>query len=271
MIEKIFGKVIDFPKFTLCGILLLTMIWALFIPNLTIDFSIEHLFSQSDPAVEEYFSFRDDFGREDNVITIIYEPVDYLDRELYKELENIAYALEELNGVENVVSIFSLSDLDTKAWLGDFYNSGTEWNQDTVLQKLKYIQSDPSIGSRILSKDLRFGAFMLTLRDIANNHQDRSAVLKEIKELTQGTSPSWTFSGVSVLRTEYVGYMVRDNFLFLPPIAIILVSLLSYVFRNWVFVAIPLMTVLTTVIWLLGIMGLFGLEINIMTYIVPTL
>ena len=271
MIEKIFGKVIDFPKFTLCGILLLTMIWALFIPNLTIDFSIEHLFSQNDPAVEEYFSFRDDFGREDNVITIIYEPVDYLDRELYKELENIAYALEELNGVENVVSIFSLSDLDTKAWLGDFYNSGTEWNQDTVLQKLKYIQSDPSIGSRILSKDLRFGAFMLTLRDIANNHQDRSAVLKEIKKLTEGTSPSWTFSGVSVLRTEYVGYMVRDNFLFLPPIAIILISLLSYVFRNWVFVAIPLMTVLTTVIWLLGIMGLFGLEINIMTYIVPTL
>ncbi len=270
MIEKIFCKIIDSPKITLCGILLLTMIWALFIPNLTIDFSIEHLFSQNDPAVEEYFSFRDDFGREDNVITIIYEPIDYLDRELYKELENIAYALEELKGVENVVSIFSLSDLDTRAWLGDFYNGGTGWNQDTVLQKLKYIQSDPSIGSRILSKDLRFGAFMLTLRDIANNHQDRSAVLKEIKKLTQGTSPSWTFSGVSVLRTEYVGYMVRDNFLFLPPIAIILISLLSYVFRNWVFVAIPLMTVLTTVIWLLGIMGLFGLEINIMTYIVPT-
>ena len=271
MIEKIFGKVIDSPKITLSGIFLLTMVWALFIPNLTIDFSIEHLFSQNDPAVEEYFSFRDDFGREDNVITIIYEPVDYLDRELFKELENIAYELEELNGVENIISIFSLSDLDTKAWLGDFHDSGAKWNRDTVLQKLKYIQSDPSIGSRILSKDLRLGAFMLTLRDIANNHEDRSAVLKEIKELTQGTSPSWTYSGVSVLRTEYVGYMVRDNFLFLPPIAIILVSLLSYVFRNWVFVALPLMTVLTTVIWLLGIMGLFGLEINIMTYIVPTL
>ena len=70
MIEKIFGKVIDYPKFTLSGILLLTMVWALFIPNLTIDFSIEHLFSQNDPAVEEYFSFRDDFGREDNVITL---------------------------------------------------------------------------------------------------------------------------------------------------------------------------------------------------------
>ena len=34
--------------------------------------------------------FRDDFGREDNVITIIYEPLDYLDRALFKELENIS-------------------------------------------------------------------------------------------------------------------------------------------------------------------------------------
>ena len=124
------------------------------------------------------------------------------------------------------------------------------------------VQSDPSIGSRILSKDLRFGAFLLTLSDVANNHQDRSAVLEKIKKLTLNTSPTWTYSGVSVLRTEYVGYMLRDNFVFLPPIAIILISLLGYVFRNWVFVALPLLTVLTTVTWLLGIMGLFNLEIK---------
>ena len=45
------------------------------------------------------------------MITIIYKPVDYLDRELYKELENIAYALEELNGVENVVCVTAKHDV----------------------------------------------------------------------------------------------------------------------------------------------------------------
>ena len=34
---------------------------------------------------------------------------------------------------------------------------------------------------------------------------------------------------------------------------------------------LPIITVLVTVVWLLGIMGFLGLEINIMTYIVPTL
>jgi len=271
MIEKFFRIIITNPRGTFLSVIGLTVMWALFLPNLSIDFSIEHLFSQNDPAVERYFSFRDEFGREDNVITIIYEPIDPIDRGLFKELEELTYHIEDINGVASVVSVFSLSDIDTKAWLGDIYNDDQAWNRDTILTKLKYIQSDPSIGSRVLSKDLRFGAFMLTLSDDANNHQDRSALLKKIKKLALDTSPSWTFSGVSVLRTEYVRYMLRDNFLFLPPIAIILISILGYVFRNWVFVGLPLLTVLITVIWLLGIMGLFGLEINIMTYIVPTL
>ena len=271
MIEKFFRIIIANPRITFSSVIGFTMIWALFIPNLSIDFSIEHLFSQNDPAVENYFSFRNEFGREDNVITIIYEPIDPVDRNLFKELEELTHDIEDIIGVANVVSVFSLSDIDTKAWLGDIHDDDQIWNREIVLKKLQYIQSDPSIGSRVLSNDLRFGAFMLTLSDDANNHQDRSALLEKIKKLAMNTSPSWTFSGVSVLRTEYVRYMLRDNFVFLPPIAIILISILGYVFRNWVFVVLPLLTVLITVIWLLGIMGLLGLEINIMTYIVPTL
>ena len=95
--------------------------------------------------------------------------------------------------------------------------------------------------------------------------------MDRIKDLTVKTSPEWTYSGVSVLRTEYVRYMLRDNFIFLPPIALILITMLSYIFRSWVFVLLPMITVLTTVLWLLGFMGLVGLEINIMTYVVPTL
>ena len=83
--------------------------------------------------------------------------------------------------------------------------------------------------------------------------------------------PIGYISGVSVLRTEYVGYMLRDNFLFLPPIALLLIGILSFIFRNWVYVFLPLLTVLITVIWILGFMGMTGLDINIMIYIVPTL
>mgnify|MGYP001199152559 FL=1 len=271
MIERIFRWIIINPKNTLTLVAGSTTIWILFIPSLKIDFSIEHLFSKNDPAVERYFSFRDSFGREDNVITIIYEPDDGLRKELFVELEGLVYEIENLPEVKNVLSIFSLSDLDENAWIGDLYDEDEAWDKNSVLKKLKYIQSDPSIGSRVLSKDLEYGAIIITLSDQANNHKDRTNLMDRIKGLTVKTSPEWTYSGVSVLRTEYVRYMLRDNFIFLPPIAIILITMLSYIFRSWVFVLLPMITVLTTVLWLLGFMGLMGLEINIMTYVVPTL
>ena len=271
MIERIFRWILVNPKNTLTLVAGSTAIWILFIPSLKIDFSIEHLFSKNDPAVERYFSFRDSFGREDNVITIIYEPDDGLRKELFVELEGLVYEIEDLPEVKNVLSIFSLSDLDENAWIGDLYDEDETWDKNSVLKKLKYIQSDPSIGSRVLSKDLEYGAIIITLSDQANNHKDRTNLMDRIKGLTVKTSPEWTYSGVSVLRTEYVRYMLRDNFIFLPPIALILITMLSYIFRSWVFVLLPMITVLTTVLWLLGFMGLVGLEINIMTYVVPTL
>ena len=271
MFDRFFRFVINSPKATLSSVFIITLILSIFIPNLKIDFSIEHLFSQNDPNVEKYFSFRHEFGREDNVMTIIYKPYNMYEKDLYIELENLVYEIEELDGVKSVASIFTLSDIDINAWLGDLNNDSLDWNNEKIFEKLKYIQNDPSVGSRVLSRDLQYGSIIVGLDDNANNHKSRTALLEKIKLLTSDQFAEWTYSGVSVLRSEYVRYMLRDNFLFLPPIAFLLISILTYIFRNWVYVFLPMLTVIITVIWLLGIMGLAGLEINIMTYIVPTL
>ena len=271
MTKQLFTFVVNSPKKILLIVFCFTIFWAFFITKLKIDFSIEHLFSQNDKSVKKYFFFRDTFGREDNVITIIYKPIDHLEKKIYPELEELVFEIEELSGVKNVLSIFTLTDIDQKAWLGDFYNPDFYWNEDTILKKLQHIQSDPSIGNRILSDNLQYGAIIITVSDSANNHQTRTSLIEKIKLLTAKTSPEWIYSGVSVLRTEYVKYMLKDNFIFLPPIAILLISILRFIFQNWVHVFLPILTVVISVIWLLGIMGLTGLEINIMTYIVPTL
>lgn len=271
MLNSFSKFIINHPRIILSSVFIISLFFSFFIPNLKIDFSIEHLFSQKDPGVEKYFSFRDTFGREDNVLTIIYKPTDVFEKQLYIELEELVYGIEELDGVKNVISIFTLSDIDLNAWLGDLHDDYSPWAKDTIFKKLSYIQQDPSIGSRVISKDLQYGSIIISLKDNANNHGRRTELLEEIKTLTSKTSAEWTYSGVSVLRTEYVRYMLRDNFVFLPPIAVIFISILSFIFRNWVYVLLPTLTVIITVIWLLGFMGIFGLEINIMTYIVPTL
>ena len=73
---------------------------------------------------------------------------------------------------------------------------------------------------------------IVVLKDNANNHKSRTALLEEIKQLTTDRFAEWTYSGVSVLRSEYVNYMLRDNFLFLPPIAFLLVSILTFILQK---------------------------------------
>ena len=75
MLNSFSKFIINHPRIILSSVFIISLFLSFFIPNLKIDFSIEHLFSQKDPGVEKYFSFRDTFGREDNVLTIIYKPI----------------------------------------------------------------------------------------------------------------------------------------------------------------------------------------------------
>ena len=269
IIHKIFETVIYSPKKTLLILALITTFWATFIPSLKLDFSVEDLFSEYDLSAREYQSFKSNFGREDNIITLIYKPKDFLSQDLYKKLDDIIYQLEEFNEVNTVVSLFNLSDIDSNAWIGDFMSPN--WDNTRLNNALRYIQKDPTIGNRILSENLDYGAIIISLNDLANNHSDRTKLIKKVKNILKDSEIQWVLSGVTVLRTEFVLLMLRDNFIFVPFVLVILLCVLGFLFRNWVQVFLPILTVIITAIWLLGFMGLFNLEINIISYIVPNL
>jgi len=65
--------------------------------------------------------------------------------------------------------------------------------------------------------------------------------------------------------------MIDDNIKFIPPVALILIISLALLFRHWIYVVLPLVTVIITACWILGIMSLSGRGLNVMTYMVPTL
>ena len=71
----------------------------------------------------------------DNVITIIYKPDNIYDKSFYADLEEMIYNIEDLSGIQNIVSIFSLSDIDLNVWLGDLNDPELIW------KKPKYVKN----------------------------------------------------------------------------------------------------------------------------------
>ena len=246
---NIFFFVLNHPKKVLFCIALVTSLFALSIVNLKYDFTIEQLFAKDKEETEVYFEFQKDFSREDNVFLLVHQIPDKISDSFIDSLSQI---VNTLNNSPYFIEIISLVDI---------YNDYNKKENSYISSRLL----------NIVSKDSTLGSIWLKLKDDYNTFQKRSKVIDFLKSTTTGFDWEWTYSGIPVVRNTYVEYMIKDNIKFIPPVALILVISLAFLFRHWLYVILPLFTVVITACWILGIMSITGKGLNVMTYMVPTL
>ena len=250
---KIFSLILDHPKKTVLSICIITSLFCISIFDLSYDFTIEQLFAKDKQETEQYFDFQNEFSREDNVFLLVHENPALINNQFLDSLSVLVRQMKVSNFFIDLVS------------LADIKKGGENRSNDSGFDH---------ISSRLLnmfSKDSLHGAIWLTLKDEYNTFGKRADVIKFLKNTTAEYNWGWTFSGLPVVRNTYVDYMIEDNIKFIPPVAFILIISLALLFRSWVFVVLPLVTVLITAIWILGMMSISGKGLNVMTYMVPTL
>ena len=272
MSNKLIKVILNHPKVILSILASITLILGTFLPKVKMDFSIEQLFSQNDPVINRFLNFREEFDGVDNRIFLLYEsddPFSYKNLELNKKM---VYAFENIEGVSKVTSLTNI----------ELFTEGGEYLLSPVYENIpKSIDSLNIAKERILSSDLlknylisedgKVAAILIEVSDSFNEHESRESIVKQIDELQLGTDWTWHQTGLPIIRTRYVQYMIADNITFLIPVISMLILLLSLLFRSLVGLALPLIVVLLTIIWTLGFMTAAGITINIISYIIPTL
>ena len=272
MSNKLIKVILNHPKVILSILGAITLVLGTFLPKVKMDFSIEQLFSQNDPVINRFLNFREEFDGVDNRIFLLYEsddPFSYKNLELNKKM---VYAFENIEGVSKVTSLTNI----------ELFTEGGEYLLSPVYENIpKSIDSLNIAKERILSSDLlknylisedgKVAAILIEVSDSFNEHESRESIVKQIDELQLGTDWTWHQTGLPIIRTRYVQYMIADNITFLIPVISMLILLLSLLFRSLVGLALPLIVVLLTIIWTLGFMTAAGITINIISYIIPTL
>ena len=272
MSNKLIKVILNHPKVILSILAAITLVLVTFLPKVKMDFSIEQLFSQNDPVINRFLNFREEFDGVDNRIFLLYEsddPFSYKNLELNKKM---VYAFENIEGVSKVTSLTNI----------ELFTEGGEYLLSPVYENIpKSIDSLNIAKERILSSDLlknylisedgKVAAILIEVSDSFNEHESRESIVKQIDELQLGTDWTWHQTGLPIIRTRYVQYMIADNITFLIPVLSMLILLLSLLFRSLVGLVLPLIVVLLTIIWTLGFMTAAGITINIISYIIPTL
>ena len=271
-LDKWIQTLLDYPKIVLSFLATVTIALGSYITDIKMDFSIEQLFSQNDPVVERFLTLREEFEGVDNVIYLFYKSQDPFSYENLIKNKEMVDAFESIKGVS---SVSSLTNVELFTDSGDYLLSQVYESIPKSLDSLslakEQIMNSNLLRNYLISEDGTIAAFLIDIDSAFNEHDGREQILKEIDRFQQLVDWEWHQTGLPIIRTRYVQYMIADNITFLGPVVIMLFMFLSILFRSWVGLILPLLVVLLTIIWTLGFMVASGITINIISYIIPTL
>ncbi len=271
-IQKAIYKLLDHPRLTLFTLALVTVIFGSFLKDLRLEFSIEQLFTQDDPRVERFLQFRDEFSGVDNILFLIYESNNPFSKENLDKNRQLIESLETIDGVESVTSLTNL-ELFTEG--GDYLLQPVyeriPYNTDSLLMAKKTIMQSELVRNYIISADGKMASIMIEIDRDYNDYDGRKRILSEIDQFQMIVDWKWHQAGLPVIRTRYVQYMIQDNIRFLFPVALVISILLALLFRSFAGVLLPLIVIGLTIIWTVGLMAKMGIDINIISYMIPTL
>jgi len=146
----------------------------------------------------------------------------------------------------------------------DIINKDSEVDIPLTLELINKNCDNPILISRDLkSTKLIFDTNVDISRQVIN---DLTKVI-ENNEYIKYSSWDWHEAGLPILRTRYVELVEYERGIFIPIAFIIAAITLIWIFRQIRMLIIALTSILISLIWVSGIMALFNISINVISYL----
>lgn len=274
--ERIYHVILHRPKLTLLLLALVTAFFAYHARFIQIDSSIESLLPQNDPEKQYYNDVRRLFGSEDVAVVGLITDNIYTPQTLQK----IKRLTEEFKKIPEVKSAFSLTnapDIVAKI-LGE--------PQDLLIPELptsveaaapikERVMAQPIYLKNLVSADGRAAAInIIFLESITDNEFIRRGVDEKIQaviDAEHGGPEQLYYTGLPHFKAASAKAMVADLSRLLPLALLLIVIVLAVCVRSVRGVVLPVLAVVMSLIWTMGIMVLCGSRLSLGTIALPPL
>lgn len=268
------------PKIILFLVFLATVFFAFQLPTVRMASDFADLLPQEHPYIQLHNEIRNTFGGANTVIVAVeVEEGTIFTNETLQRIHRITKAVDLLNGVNhNLVS--SLTHRNTrKVWLNEYGTIRSAPHFDPLKEKysdeelaamMEDVISNPRVYGQLVSPDLKSALIRGTLIE---GELDYETVFNQLQELRVAESIPGTrvyATGQPVLVGWVTSYVVEIVQIFLLTLLVMLVLLVAY-FRKLYGVLLPMMGIVVTSIWGLGILALLGYNLDPLMMVVPFL
>ena len=267
-------------KLVLSAIGLVTIFFALQLPAVKMYSDFADLLPQEHPYIELHNDIKDNFGGANVIVVgIEVEEGTIFSNDTLELIHQVTQAVDNLPGVNhNLVTSFT-HRTTRKVWLTEMGNIVSDpyyKPQDPALSDLQLIElskaivANPQVYGPLISPDMETALIKAQLNE---GSLDYERTFDQLQQLRQ----EYAREGINIYATGQpvlVGwaYHYKDQIIqILAFTALIMVSLLIFHFRSLHGVLVPLAGVIVSTIWGIGIISLFGYNLDPLGLVIPFL
>ena len=225
-----------------------------------------------DPAVQLFNRIGEEYAGT-AIAMIGLEAEDVFEYQVLQTVNRLTEAIRQLPGVASVTSLTDVLDIrsvDGDLEVGRLIDRHAIPSDPEELRRIRdYALSKDMYNGRLISSDGRITLIIARLQQKA----DKQSLAERIQQVAREQAPGYRlyFSGLPMQMVEINDIIIRDMVRLVPVVVVVLMAMLYLSFRMLRGVALPLLTVLISTVWALGLMSLLGYELTIISNIMPVL
>ncbi len=271
-------KFFKYPWLVVGIITAITMFFAAQLPRVKLNNDMASMLPQENAAVITSDYLDETFGKSEGLFIGLERPYgNVFDQDFLLRLSETTEALKEIDIVKDVASILTLpyisSDGDS-IFVNDLVDEDFSGTPDEITELKRRLASWELYDGQTVSADLSSTQIIVTLNTSTNDSmapEVQEGVWK-VRDITQemfaGMAAVYV-TGDPILRQTSNDAMESDLLLLVPLVILVVLGVLFFSFRRLVYVILPLLTVILSVIWTIGLMPLLGVKLSIISIVMP--
>jgi len=253
-------------RLLLIAMLMMTIILAVGVFQLRIDFSFDSFYPKNDPEYKYYEAYQELFSEEQNfIIEVAIQSTedDIFDQQFLTQVDSVFDIMQTLPGVDSMVSATDAVRL-RRSGMGIATTPWLSYDTPEALQESRQrIEQDSTLRGVLVTDDLKYVCAYIFIEPEIFDTKERDILHDELVSLLETQKSEYVITGIPVIRTRYVKKMATELILFLSISVFLIVFVLYATYRNFWGVIIPVMVILASLIWITGTMGYSGQHINL--------
>jgi predicted RND superfamily exporter protein len=276
------------PKIFLAGILLVTLFFASRLPYLQMYSNFADLLPQEHPYIQLHNEIRDTFGGANNVVmAVMVEEGDIFTNDTLAKIHRLTQGVDSLPGVNHNLVRSLTHRTVRKTWLTELGNMNSQPYYDPLYpdmsqEKLDQLRIDvmanPRVYGLMVSPDKKAAMIKATFNEGQLDYEEIFRQLGELKDEVESLREKESTPGLSIYATGQpvlmgwvYSYLDQIIQIFFYTMAILLGLLLVYFRSRGYGILLPLIGVVISATWGLGIVSLLGYNLDPLTLVIPFL